>query len=96
MTDDLVQKALQMLQEFGRMDLVHESALEHFLRARKVASHVLVALRACFPPHQARSTRPQKKGVAQASVVWLGDPGGEKKVGLRAAGWMTSLEEAGG
>ncbi|KAJ1129389.1 hypothetical protein NDU88_007760 [Pleurodeles waltl] len=61
MADQLVQQALQMLQEAGCMDLVHESALEHIHPTRKAASGVAVAVWVCSPPRDLRGWSGTKK-----------------------------------
>ncbi|KAJ1190984.1 hypothetical protein NDU88_000301 [Pleurodeles waltl] len=63
MSDDWVQRALQLLQEARRMDLVRGEALKMLHPARKALDGVAAALWACSPSLRVRSAEAQVRVV---------------------------------
>ncbi|KAJ1106185.1 hypothetical protein NDU88_003588 [Pleurodeles waltl] len=90
MADDLVQRALQLLQEAGRMDLIRGEALKTLHPARKASDGASAATWACSPLRRIRSAGAQKDigesdgapgGHGAARPPWV-----EEKAGHRQSG----------
>ncbi|KAJ1082067.1 hypothetical protein NDU88_002237 [Pleurodeles waltl] len=79
MKDDHVPVALRLLQETGRMDLVHKGVIKHL----RPASGVMVAVLACLPSRRVwgggQAVRLGSWGKSGEGVSWQREGGGANK-----------------
>ncbi|KAJ1141871.1 hypothetical protein NDU88_008199 [Pleurodeles waltl] len=84
MAEDKVRKALALLEQAGRMDLVRPEALGPLHPARRASAGVAAAVMACSPPRAAITVSQVRRG-GRGELLVAREPWREEKVGPGAA-----------
>ncbi|KAJ1213950.1 hypothetical protein NDU88_001579 [Pleurodeles waltl] len=65
MSEDLIQQALALLEEAGRLDLLTQGARPHARPARRASAGVVAAVAACSPPRRDKRLSCVRQGELQ-------------------------------